>query len=98
MGRRKARYNRPGLLRAMPLHGIRVAALGVVSVLAACASGTNVASGSPAPSTSVSAAATSQPAGYRVLLTTSTISSREVFLYDSASHEPEPLASLRAAR
>src|SRR5438105_4124117 len=96
MGRRKARYNRPGLLRAMPLPGIRVAALGVVSVLAACASGPNVASGSPAPSTSVSAAATSQPAGYRVLLTTSTISSSEVFLYDSASNAPQQLASLGA--
>ena len=80
----------------MSLNGVRVAAVGLVTALAACASGPNVATGSPAPSTSVSAAATSQPAGYRVLLTTSTISSSEVFLYDSASNAPQQLASLGA--
>jgi hypothetical protein len=79
-----------------PLQRLRPAVILPLLLISACTQAPAALSGSasPTPSTSASASAAS---GYRLLVTSSTATAIEIFLYDSASSAPQQLVSLGGA-
>jgi hypothetical protein len=89
-------YNRPSLREFSPLRRLRPAAILPLLLVSACSQAPAAVSGSPSSAPSATASATPSAAGYRLLVTSSTATATEIFLYDSASSAPQQLVTLGA--